>query len=109
MSLASVIGSVETRGPVCVPAHTGAGRAQTVTLVSGPVPCFGGLASETDPVPSDTSPALVESETQGVVSLAHTLLFGCLWQQDPNNLDMCLYKKKNTGNGTQSGSLGPFS
>lgn len=28
-----------------------------------------------------------------MVSLAHSLLFGCPWQQDPNNLDMCLYKK----------------
>lgn len=36
------------------------------------------------------------SQTKGVVSLAHSLLFGCLWQQDPNNLDMwlCLKKKK---------------
>lgn len=47
------------------------------------------------------------SQTKGVVSLAHSLLFGCLWQQDPNNLDMWLcLKKKKTGNGTQSRSLG---
>lgn len=47
------------------------------------------------PVLSESSPALAEagSETQGVVSLAHSLLFGCLWQRDPNNSDMCLYKK----------------
>lgn len=50
------------------------------------------------------------SQTKGVVSLAHSLLFGCLWQQDPNNLDMwlCLKKKKNwEWNPKQE--LGPFS
>lgn len=57
---------------------------------------------------SSSASAQAGSQTKGVVSLAHSLLFGCLRQQDPNNLDMWLYlkKKKKTGNGTQSRSLG---
>jgi hypothetical protein len=57
-------------------------------------PCL--EAGYTDTGLSESSPALAQadSQTQGVVSLAHSLLFGCLWQQDPNNLDMWLYKKK---------------
>lgn len=53
------------------------------------------LAAETDQGLSESSIAFAQAglETQGVVSLAHSLLFGCLWQQDPNNLNMCLYKK----------------
>lgn len=43
------------------------------------------------------------SQTKGVVSLAQSLLFGCLWQQDPNNLDMWLYLKKTLGMGAGAG------
>lgn len=84
-------------GSACEPAQAGARLAHNIKPVSGLMPSLGGLALETDPVLSDSSPAFTEagSETLGAVSLAHTLLFGCLWQQDPNNLDMCLYKKKN--------------
>lgn len=54
------------------------------------------LAAEIDRGLSESSPAWAQagSQTQGVVSLAHSLLFGCLRQQDPNNLNMWLYKKK---------------
>lgn len=96
-------------GSVCLPAQAGSGLAQNMMLVSGPIPSFAGLASETDPILSDSSPAFTEagSETQGAVSLAHTLLFGCLWQQDPNKLDMCLYKKKKRlGMGPKEGVRG---
>lgn len=43
---------------------------------------------------SSSASAQAGSQTKGVVSLAHSLLFGCLRQQDPNNLDMWLYLKK---------------
>lgn len=51
------------------------------------------------------------SQTKGVVSLAHSLLFGCLWQQDPNNLDMwlCLKKKKKNWEWNPKQEFGPFS
>lgn len=69
--------------------------AQNILPIRGAVRFVRRPASEMHPALSESSPALAEagSETQGVVSLAHSLLFGCLWQRDPNNLDMCLYKK----------------
>lgn len=88
---ASVISSMEMRG-LCLcssMSRSWAGPEHDVCQWSDSV---WGLASETDQILTDSSPAFTEawSEAQGVVSLAHALLFGRLWQQDPNNLDMCL-------------------
>lgn len=75
---------------MCVPM-----KQKVLCVFSDPVSLVWRLAAETDSGLSESSTAWAQagSQTQGVVSLAHSLLFGCHWQQDPNNLDMCLYKK----------------
>lgn len=70
-------------------------RQKVLCVFSDPVSLVWRLAAETGWGLSESSTAWTQagSQTQGVVSLAHSLLFGYHWQQDPNNLDMWLYKK----------------